>query len=127
MQEFSTTCQHLRSLKEHLTTAGMPSTTKSCDPVNIFLLWGMGVSDLSGPVRDTPTYRTIPFRDSIAEGGIARVCLVFIGHRVGIAEIPPFVGRVSHHHFACSLRGKLSEKGEGVSHPIGHVETPKTP
>ena len=23
-------------------------------------------------------------------------------------------------------KGKRSEKGEGVSHPIGHVETPKT-
>ena len=28
---------------------------------------------------------------------------------------------------APDLRGKSSEKGEGVSHPIGHVETPKTP
>ena len=24
-------------------------------------------------------------------------------------------------------KGKRSEKGEGVSHPIGHVETPNTP
>ena len=31
---------------------------------------------LSGPVRDTPPYRAIPFRDSIAEGGIAPICLV---------------------------------------------------
>ena len=30
---------------------------------------------LSGPVRDTPPYRAIPFRDSIAEGGIAPICL----------------------------------------------------
>ena len=82
---------------------------------------------LSGPVRDTPPYRAIPFRDSIAEGGIAPICLVFIGYRVGIAEIPILRGRVSHLHFACSPRGKCSEKGEGVSHPIGHVETPKTP
>ena len=39
-------------------------------------------------MRDTPTYRAIPFRDSIAEGGIAPVCLVFIGYRASIAEIP---------------------------------------
>ena len=77
--------------------------------------------ELSGPVRDTPPHRAIPFRDGIAEGGIARVCLVFIGYRARIAE------RVSHLHFACSPRGKCSEKGEGVSHPIGNVETPKTP
>ena len=43
---------------------------------------------LSGPVRDTPPYRAIPCRDSIAEGGIAPICLVFIGYRTGIAEIP---------------------------------------
>ena len=83
--------------------------------------------DLSGPVRDTPPYRAIPFRDSIAEGGIAPICLVFIGYRASIAEIPLLRGGVSHLHFACSPRGKCSEKGEGVSHPIGHAETPKTP
>ena len=35
---------------------------------------------LSGPVRDTPPYRAIPFRDSIAEGGIAPILPGF--HRV---------------------------------------------
>ena len=81
---------------------------------------------LSGPVRDTPPYRAIPFRDSIADGGIAPICLVFTGYRASIAEIPLLRG-VSHLHFACSSWGKRSEKGEGVSHPIGHVATPKTP
>ena len=86
---------------------------------------------LSGPVRDTPPYRAIPFRDSIAEGGIAGVCLVFIGYRASIAEIPLlwFVGggyRTSTLH---ALQGGNApdKKGEGVSHPIGHVETAKTP
>ena len=46
------------------------------------------ILELSGPVRDTPPYRAIPFRDSIAEGGIACVFLVFIGYRASIAEIP---------------------------------------
>ena len=81
---------------------------------------------LSGPARDTPPYRAIPFQDSIAEGGIAPICLVFIGYRASIAEIPDD-GGVSHLYFACTPRGKRSEKGEGVSHPIGHIETPKTP
>ena len=67
---------------------------------------------LSGPVRDTPPYRAIPFRDSIAEGGIAPICLVFIGYRASIAEIP-LGGGVSHLHFACSPRGRCSEKGRG--------------
>ena len=82
---------------------------------------------LSGPVRDTPPYRAIPFRDSIAEGGIAPFCLVFSGYRAGIAEIPPFEGgyRTSTSHaLQC---GNAQKRGEGVSHPIGHVETPKTP
>ena len=43
---------------------------------------------LSGPVQDTPPYRAIVYRDSIAEGGIAPICLVFIGYRASIAEIP---------------------------------------
>ena len=103
--------------------------TPFCDTLG-WLSIGVGVqrnlSHLSSPVRDTPPYRAIPFRDSIAEGGIAPICLVFIGYRASIAEIPLLRG-VSHLHFACSPRGKRSEKGEGVSHPIGHVETPKTP
>ena len=75
-----------------------------------------------------PPYRAIPLRDSIAEGGIAPICLVFMWYRASIAEIPLLGGGgVSHLHFACSPRGKRSEKGEGVSHPIGHVEKPKTP
>ena len=68
---------------------------------------------LSGPVRDTPPYRAIPFRDSIAEGGIAPTCLVFIGYRGSIAEIPLLRGGVSHLHFACSPRGTRAEKGGG--------------
>ena len=43
---------------------------------------------LGGPVRDTAPYRAIPFRDSIAEGGIAPICLVLKGYRASIAEIP---------------------------------------
>ena len=51
---------------------------------------------LSGPVRDTPPYRAIPFRDSIAQGGIAPICLVFIGQ--------PLSGTVQGSKF---LRGLL--------------------
>ena len=41
------------------------------------------------PRHPSPRHpRPTDFRDSIAEGGIARVCLVFIGYRVSIAEIP---------------------------------------
>ena len=86
-----------------------------------------GIGGLAAQCEIPPPYRAIPFRDSIAEGGIARLCLVFIGYRASIAEIPFPGGGVSHLHFTCSPRGKHSEKGEGVSHPIGHVETPQTP
>ena len=77
-------------------------------------------------MRDSPPYRAIPFRDSIAEGGIARVFPVFIGYCSSIAEIPLFWGgggvRTSTSH-ALQGGGKGSEKGKEVSHPIGHVET----
>ena len=79
-------------------------------------------------MRDTPPYRAIPFRDSIAEGGIAGVCLVFIGYRASIAEIP-FFGSFwgGGGGIAPPLRMLSKEETQGVSHPIGHVETPKTP
>ena len=51
--------------------------------------------NLSGPMRDTPPHRAIPFRDSIAEGGIPPICLVFIGYRAGIAEIPLLRGGIA--------------------------------
>ena len=74
-----------------------------------------------------PHIAQYPFEIVSQRGGIAPICLVFIGYRASIAEIPLLRGGVSHLHFACSPSGKRSEKGEGVSHPIGHVETPKTP
>ena len=77
-------------------------------------------------MRDTPPYCAIPFRDSIAEQGIAPICLVFIGYRASIAEIPLLRGGIAP-PLRMFSKGKRSEKGEGVSHPIGHVETPKTP
>ena len=59
------------------------SKKDSCDPSNHTL-----TAPLSGPVRDIPPYLARPFRDDIAEGGIAPICLVFIGYRASIAEIP---------------------------------------
>ena len=62
---------------------------------------------LSGPVRDTPPYRAqYPFE---TEEGIARVCLVFIGHRTSIAEIPLWGGgyRASTSH---ALQGGNAQK-----------------
>ena len=75
---------------------------------------GVSRGHLSGPVRDTPPYRAIPFRDSIAEGGIAPTCLVFIGYRASIAEIPLWGGgggyRTSSSH---ALQGETLRKGGG--------------
>ena len=75
-------------------------------------------------MRDTPPYRAIPFRDGIANGGIAPICLVFIAYRASIAfegggGIAPPLRMLS--------KGETLRKAEGVSHPIGHVETPNTP
>ena len=71
-------------------------------------------SKLSGPVRDTPPYRAIPCRDSIAEGDIAPICLVFIGYRASIAEIPLFGGggyRTSTSH--AFQGGNAQKRGRG--------------
>ena len=71
------------------------------------------LQNLSGPVRDTPPYRAIPFRDSIAEGGIAPVCLVFKGYRATIAERPLLTGgyRTSTSHVLQG--GNAQKKGRG--------------
>ena len=70
-----------------------PRNSVSPEKLTEFGVWNRTLRNrirpvLSGPVRDTPPYRAIPFRDSIAEGGIAPICLVFIGYRASIAEIP---------------------------------------
>ena len=67
-------------------------------------------------MRDGPPYRAIPFRGSIAEGGIAPICPVFMWYRAGIAEIPLLGGGgVSHLHFACSENGETLRKGGGIT------------
>ena len=67
---------------------------------------------LSGPVRDTPPYRAIPFRDSIAEGGIAPICLLFIGYRASIAEIPLLRGGIAP-PLRMFSKGEILRKGGG--------------
>ena len=76
----------------------------------------MGRANLAAQCEIPHPYRAIPFQDSIAEGGIAPICLVFIGYRASIAEVPLLRGGgggVSHLYLACSPRGKRSEKGRG--------------
>ena len=70
---------------------------------------------LSGPVRDTPPYRAIPFRDSIAEGGIAPICLVFIGYRASIAEIPLWRGGIAPPLCMLSKGGNAQKGGGGIA------------
>ena len=85
---------------------------------------------LSGPVRDTPPISlAIPFRDSIAEGGIAPICLVFKGYWRQYRWDTPFEGGgVSQHlHFACSQSGKRSEKGEGYRTQLAMLRHQKNP
>ena len=65
-------------------------------------------------------------KDSIAEAGIAPICLGSVGYRASIAEIA-FEGGGVAPPLRMLFKGETSEKGERVSHPIGHVETPKKP
>ena len=61
----------------------LPPTQSLDNPPHLFMFMCFSFPDfrrvLSGSVRDTPSYRAIPFRDSIAEGGIAPICLVSLG------------------------------------------------
>ena len=67
--------------------------------------------NLAAQCEIPPPYRAIPFRDSIAEGGIAPICLVFIGYRASIAEIPLWGGdRTSTSH---ALQGGNAQRGRG--------------
>ena len=75
----------------------------------------LGNRKLSGPVRDTPPYRAIPFRDSIAEGGIAPICLVFIGYRGSIADIPLLRGGIAPLVRMYSKGGTLRKGGGGIA------------
>ena len=71
---------------------------------------------LSGPVQDTPPPpRAIPFGDSIAEGGIAPICLVLRGYRASIAEIPLLGGGVAPPLRMLSKGETLRKGGGGVA------------
>ena len=91
-------------------------------PYEPFLL-GVGVvfnllrvgGELSSPVRDTPPYRAIPFRDSIAEGGIAPICLVFLGYRASIAERPLWRGGIAPPLRMLSKGETLRKGGGGIA------------
>ena len=66
-------------------------------------------------MRDTPPYRAIPFRDSIAEGGIAPISLVFIGYRASIAEIPLLRGGIAPPLRMLSNGETLRKGGRGIA------------
>ena len=70
---------------------------------------------LSGPVRDTTPYRAMPFRDSIAEGGLAPICLVFIGYRTSIAEIHLLRGSIAPLLRMYSKGETLRKGGGGIA------------
>ena len=50
-------------------------------------------------------------RDTIAEGGIAPICLVFIGYRASIAEIPLLRGGIAPPLRMRSKGGKAQKRG----------------
>ena len=76
-------------------------------------------------MQDTPPYRAIPFRDSIAEGGVAPICLVFIGYRASIAEILLLRRGGIAPPLRMFSKAKRSEKGEEVSHLLAMLRQQK--
>ena len=81
-------------------------------------------------MRDTPPYRLQYLFETVSQRGVSHPFALFSCDIAQVSLGYPFCGggggRVSHLHFACSPRGKGSERERGeVSHPIGHVGTPK--
>ena len=98
-------------------TAGTVSQEPKPEPclsVKMLLRYWETLS-LSGPVRDTPPYRAKPFRDSIAEGGIAPIYLVFIGYRASTAEIPLLRGGIAPLLRVYSKGETLRKGGGGIA------------
>ena len=60
-------------------------------------------------------YRAIPFRDSIAEGGIAPNCLAFLGYGGSIAEIPIWGGVIAPPLRMLSMGETLRKGGGGIA------------
>ena len=74
------------------------------------------IVSLAAQCEISPRYRAIPFRDSIAEGGIAPICLVFIGYRASIAEIPLLGGGgIAPPLCMLSTGETLRKGGEGIA------------
>ena len=104
------------------TMAPHTATRRSSETIALILeMPGSAKDHLSGPMQDTPPpYPTMPFRDSIAEGVSHAFCLVFIGCRASIAEIP-LCGRggycTSTSH---ALQGGNAQKrGGGIAPNLG--------
>ena len=70
---------------------------------------------LKGPMRDTPPYRAIPFRDSIPEGGFRTRFPCFIGYRASMAEIPLLWGGIAPPLRMLSKGESLRKAGEGIA------------
>ena len=84
---------------------------------------------LSGPMRDTPPYRAIPFRDSIAGGGgIAPFCLVFLWSRASISEIPLLWGAIAPPlRMLSSGEALIKKEGEGYRTQLAMLRHPQNP
>ena len=64
-------------------------------------------------MRDTPPYRAIPRRHSIAEGGITPNCLAFMWYRASIAEIPLWGGEYRTSALHALPGGNAQKRGRG--------------
>ena len=72
------------------------------------------VADLAAQCEIPPPLSRNTLSDSIAEGGIAPICLVFIGYRASIAEIPLLGGGGYRTPTSHALQGgKAQKKGRG--------------
>ena len=70
-----------------------------------------GGTNLAAQREIPPHIAQYPFEMGIAEGGIARFCLVFIGYRASIAEIPLWRGGIAPPLRMLSKGGNAQKRG----------------
>ena len=85
------------------------------------------VRSLAAQCKIPPHIAQYPF-EVVSQRGVSHpFCLVFIGCRASIAEIPLLRGGLRTSTSHALQGGNTQKRGRGYRHPIGHVETPKTP
>ena len=84
-----------------------------------------GSEGLSGPMRDTPHIAQYPF-EIVSQRGVSQpICLVFIGYRANIAEIPLLRGGIAPPLPHALQGGNAQKRGRGYRTQLGMLRHQK--